>query len=312
MKRRQPILNGILLVDKPAGWTSHDVVAKCRRLLGERRIGHTGTLDPAATGLLVLCVGQATRLVEEMTAHGKRYCGEITLGAVTDTDDATGRVIEVQPVPDVSDAMLRQLEAQFSGELEQVPPAFSAIQLGGQRAYAAARAGQPLTLPTRRVAVDELRLSRTVSGTLTAEVRCGPGTYIRSLARDIGVAIGCGGHLSALRRERVGELEVCMAWSIDELEQLSGIGAAGEALLPLDEGLSTMDAAILSAVHAEDWQHGRSVAAPAATEAVARVRVYGEDGVLIGLGRTHGDGQLRPSKVLAPAIDRRGSEPIMG
>ncbi len=314
MKRKPPTLSGILLVDKPAGWTSHDVVAKCRRLLGERRIGHTGTLDPAATGLLVLCAGTATRLVEEMTTHTKRYSGVITLGVATDTDDATGSVIQQHDVPEFGDETLRQIEMQFSGDLEQTPPAFSAVQSGGVRAYAAARAGRPLVLAARQVTVHELQLRRSGTDTISLSVYCGPGTYIRSLARDIGLVLGCGGHLSSLRRESVGGFGVAEAWTLPELEALSAEGSASEALLPMDEGLSSMRAAILSAEHVADLGHGRGVrvGTAAAPAEEARIRVYGVDGELAGLGRIGADGELRPYKVLARKIDSRESEPIMG
>ena len=314
MKRKPPTLSGILLVDKPVGWTSHDVVARCRRLLGERRIGHTGTLDPAATGLLVLCVGKATRFVEEMTAHTKRYTGVITLGVVTDSDDATGAVVQRHEVPDFERETLRQLERQFSGELDQVPPAYSAIQSGGERAYAAARAGRPLALATRRVVVHELRLARLGPDTVSVSVHCGPGTYIRSLARDIGVVLGCGGHLSALRRDSVGRFAVTEAWTLQELEALSTEGSAAKALLPMDDGLTALGAAILSAEHVDDLGHGRGImigtAVPAGEQ--APIRVYDVDGELIALGKIWPGGELRPYKVLAREIDSRESEPIMG
>lgn len=301
MKRKEPVLNGILLVDKPAGWTSHDVVARCRRLLGERRIGHTGTLDPAATGLLVLCVGHATRLVEEMTAHTKRYSGEIRLGVATDSDDATGKVIDERPVPEFGDEVLRELEMQFSGEIEQTPPAFSAIQSGGQRAYAAARAGTPLKLAPRLVAVHELRLWPTGPSTLALSVHCGPGTYIRSLARDIGVTLGCGGHLSSLRRDSVGSFGVADGWQLAEIEALAGRGMAGGVLLPIDEGLTAMSAAILSGDHVEDVLHGIRVQLQVPDVGAGRtpVRVYSDEGALVAVGALEPDGVLRPKKVLA-------------
>ncbi|MCA9830556.1 MAG: tRNA pseudouridine(55) synthase TruB [Dehalococcoidia bacterium] len=301
MKRKEPVLNGILLVDKPAGWTSHDVVARCRRFLGERRIGHTGTLDPAATGLLVLCVGHATRLVEEMTAHSKRYIGEIRLGVATDSDDATGTVINERPVPEFGDEVLRKLERQFSGVIEQTPPAFSAIQSGGRRAYAAARAGTPLELAARRVTVHELHLRLTGPSALSVSVHCGPGTYIRSLARDIGAALGCGGHLSSLRRESVGSFAVADGWQLAEIEAVAARRMASDILLPIDEGLTAMNAAILSGDHIEDVLHGRRVQlrVPDGRGERTPVRVYGDEGALVAVGALEPDGVLRPKKVLA-------------
>ena len=157
--RAASALDGIVVIDKPTGWTSHDVVAKTRGITRQRRIGHTGTLDPMATGVLVLCLGQATRLVEYMTAHDKRYVGEIVLGVTTDTDDADGEVISRTPVPDVGPLTLGDLERQFSGRLLQRPPNYSAIKVGGKRAYSLARAGETQELATRPVTVHELRLT---------------------------------------------------------------------------------------------------------------------------------------------------------
>ncbi|MEP7216707.1 MAG: tRNA pseudouridine(55) synthase TruB, partial [Anaerolineaceae bacterium] len=191
-------LDGILIIDKPAGWTSHDVVAKTRRITRQRRIGHTGTLDPMATGVLVLCLGRATRLVEYMTRHDKHYVGEITLGVTTDTDDAEGDELELKNVPELTEADLRRLEAAFIGDLQQRPPAYSAIKIDGKRAYALARAGAVVELRSRPVVVHELRLDPIAADRLRVEVRCGPGTYVRSIARDIGELVGSGAHLSAL------------------------------------------------------------------------------------------------------------------
>ncbi|MEO9256647.1 MAG: tRNA pseudouridine(55) synthase TruB, partial [Tepidiformaceae bacterium] len=154
--RPQSPLHGILLVDKPQGWTSHDVVAKTRGLTHERKIGHTGTLDPMATGLLVLCLGDATRLVEYMAGHDKRYEGEITLGVTTDTDDAEGTPIATCSVPELSEPTLSSLASQFSGALSQRPPAYSAVKIGGKRAYAVARGGGVVTIPARPVMVHSL------------------------------------------------------------------------------------------------------------------------------------------------------------
>ena len=293
-----PELNGILLVDKPAGWTSHDVVARVRRLSGQRRIGHTGTLDPAATGLLVLCLGPATRLVEYLTGHHKDYEGEIQLGVITATDDAAGDVLARAAPPPLSDRSLRDLERAFSGNLLQTPPAFSAVQVGGRRAYDAARRGTPLDLPARPVEVERLHLALTAPDRLQATVRCGPGTYIRSLARDIGESLGCGAHLASLRRTRVGGFHVEQAFTLDELGALAAAGLLGAAVRPADDGLIDFDAVLLGRTLEAEVRHGSRVAV-AASRASNRARVYGTDGALVAIAEVSEAGQLRPLKVLS-------------
>jgi tRNA pseudouridine55 synthase len=295
-----PGLDGILLVDKAMGWTSHDAVAKTRRITGQRRIGHTGTLDPMATGLLVLCLGNATRLVEYMALHDKRYTGTIRLGSTTDTDDAEGAVLERRPVPVLTTTRLTALAAQFTGTIEQRPPAYSAIKVGGKRAYAVARAGGTVGLASRSVRIDRLELRQVGPDSLAVEVDCGPGTYIRSLARDIGVEVGCGAHLSALRRASVAAFKVEEAWSLDELERLVAANLLAEALLPADEGVITWDAALLAEEPFDRFRHGEGVACLVVEERTeGPLRVYGRSGVFAGAGILDEDGRLRPVKVLA-------------
>jgi tRNA pseudouridine55 synthase len=298
MPQRPEGPTGILLIHKAAGWTSHDVVAKARRLTGQRRIGHTGTLDPMATGLLVLCLGRATRLVEYMTAHDKRYEGVIRLGVRTETDDAEGAVIAEAPVPALMEERLRELEAQFSGPLQQRPPAYSAIKVGGERAYAAARRGDALDLPARPVEVHSIDLTVRDDSTLSVAVHCGPGTYIRSIARDIGEALGCGGHLTALSRTSVGAFSLFKAVSLAELEQVCSAGMLDELLLPADEGMLDADAAILGEEHAGALLHGIRVVT-GAVEAANPVRLYDTAGTFIGTGSIEESGELRPLKVLS-------------
>jgi tRNA pseudouridine55 synthase len=265
-------MNGLLIIDKPQGLSSHDVVARARRMLREKRIGHAGTLDPMATGVLVLCVGQATRLSEYLLGEDKAYEGLIKLGERTNTDDAEGEVIATRPVPAITDAMLRALEAQFSGEIEQVPPQFSAIQKGGQRAYALARKGETVELAARRVVMWEIHLAQPDDGRWTMDdvrsairrpssivirVRCGAGTYIRSLARDIGEALGCGGHLIALRRTQSGHFTLGDAVTLEQLEAASKAGAAQTLLLPMDRAVADWPAVQLDEAQANKIRHGQ-------------------------------------------------------
>lgn len=294
--RAEPAHHGILLVDKPAGWTSHDVVAKVRGLARQRQIGHTGTLDPMATGLLVLCLGRATRLVEYMAGHDKAYEGEIRLGAATTTDDAEGDVIETAPVPALTAEVLRGLESRFSGTIDQVPPAFSAVKIGGQRAYAVARKGGAPALQPRPVTIHGIHLEPGSAGTLRIHVTCGAGTYVRSLARDMGRALGSAGHLAALRRTHAGIFDVSDAWRLDDLVTVAGAGVFGEALLPPDEGVTDLAAAILSPERAARLTNGSRLEVES-EGAIAVARVYDSGGEFVAIGQIRADRMLLPLKV---------------
>lgn len=295
------MLHGILLVDKEPGWTSHDVVAKARGLTGQRKIGHTGTLDPAATGLLVLCLGDATRLVEYMSGHEKCYTGTIRLGVRTETDDAEGAVIERCDVPPQAEVDLQALTARFTGEIAQRPPAYSAISVAGQRAYAVARRGGSIDLPERSVAVRELRLRWAGPAELEVVLRCSAGTYVRSLARDIGAALGCGAHLATLRRTAAGHFRVTEAVTIGDLADAAGRGAAGDLLLPADEGVTDADAAIVTGDHATMLGQGKRLPPAARISREGLLRVYSTAGQFVGIGSADGEGWIRPLKVLQGA-----------
>ncbi|MFL5560948.1 MAG: tRNA pseudouridine(55) synthase TruB [Gemmatimonadaceae bacterium] len=212
-----PPRDGLLLVDKPAGMTSHDVVDRARRALGTRRIGHAGTLDPFATGLLVLLVGRATRLLPYVDGEPKVYDATIRFGAETTTDDVTGDITATAP-PSTHEAVERAL-GTLTGEIDQVPPAFSAKQIGGQRAYVAARRGAALELPPSRVRVDSWQLAGWDGADLRARITCGGGTYIRALARDLGRATGSAAHLAALRRIAGGRFTVGDAVSAKAIDE---------------------------------------------------------------------------------------------
>jgi tRNA pseudouridine55 synthase len=243
MRRRTPLVDGVILVDKPAGGSSHDVVLAARRATGERRIGHAGTLDPFATGLLVLMVGRATRLLPYMSGEPKEYEATIRFGAETETDDLGGTVVRTAPAP--SDEAVRAALPALTGELSQLPPAYSAKRVGGRRAYEAARAGEALELAPAAVTVHGWRLldwrrGGAAGDELDVHVTCGGGTYIRALARDLGRLTGSAAHLSALRRTRSGIFRVEQAASLDALR-------AGEApTLPPLAALAGMPVDVLS------------------------------------------------------------------
>ena len=203
-----PPPDGIVVVDKPAGWTSHDVVARARRTLGTRKVGHAGTLDPMATGVLVLGVGRGTRLLGHLMLTEKAYDATVRLGAVTSTDDAEGDVLARVAVDHVVEDDVRRTVSQFVGEIDQVPSSVSAIKVDGKRAYARVRAGEEIELPSRKVTIHEATVGEFRRGAdfldFDFHVRCSSGTYIRALARDIGATLGVGGHLTRLRRTSVG------------------------------------------------------------------------------------------------------------
>ncbi len=293
-------LDGVLLVDKPQGWTSHDVVEKVRQLSGERRVGHTGTLDPHATGLLLLALGRATKLASFMTSLEKTYEGEIALGARTTTDDAEGEVLSERPVPDFSEADLRALEERFSGSIEQVPPAFSAVKVGGKRSYALARKGAPPELKPRTVQVHELRLWKVAPDRLGIRVTCSAGTYVRALARDIGEALGCGGYLAHLTRTRIGRFHLAQATTIEELEDAAKRGQIAELILPADEGVGSYDAAIVTRGRAIRLAHGETVEPSFRPWLPSEcARLYDSAGTFIGMGRVLLSGHIRPVRIVA-------------
>jgi tRNA pseudouridine55 synthase len=208
-------VEGLLLVDKPAGVTSHDMVLAARRAYGERSIGHLGTLDPFATGLLVMLIGRATRLATFIDTEPKVYDATIQLGSETDTDDATGVVVRSAPVPDP--AMIREAIVNLTGDLMQVPPAYCAKSSGGTRAYDAARHGEPLELAPAPVTVHSWTIQEQTEDSLRAVITCGSGTYIRALARDLGRSTGSAAHLASLRRTRCGVFDVAEAASLEDL-----------------------------------------------------------------------------------------------
>ncbi|HWM75753.1 MAG TPA: tRNA pseudouridine(55) synthase TruB [Nocardioides sp.] len=209
--------SGLVVVDKPGGITSHDVVARVRRLAGTRKVGHAGTLDPMATGVLVLGVNRATRLLGHLMLTQKLYDATIRLGATTTTDDAEGEVLATAGTDDLDEAAIRRVLAGFVGQIDQVPAAVSAVKVDGKRAYQRVREGEQVELKPRRVTIHELTVLEIARPDVRISVRCSSGTYIRAIARDAGAALGVGGHLTALRRTAVGEFGIDQARTLEEL-----------------------------------------------------------------------------------------------
>jgi tRNA pseudouridine55 synthase len=288
---------GVVNLDKPVGPTSHDMVGLVRRLTGMRRIGHAGTLDPLASGVLPILVGAATRFSQELTGGPKRYEAVIRLGERSATDDAQGP-IEATGIAPPSDSAIASALAGFVGTFDQVPPTFSARKQGGRTAHRAARAGAPLELPSRTVtvhAIDVLGVARhdTIAD-VGIDLRCGPGTYVRSLARDLGMELGCGGHLHALRRTEAAGLQADNAVDPDHLETAAREGRLHDHILPLAPllGLPVLD---LTDEAAWRFTHGNEQQV-AGSVPVGRVAVMAGDR-LLGVG--HLDGSvLRPDRVI--------------
>jgi len=226
-------MNGILLIDKEPGWTSNDVVMKLKGILHERRIGHSGTLDPMAVGLLVVFVGRATRAVEFAEHDRKRYLASLRLGITTDTQDITGNILE-KTETHVTEAELASVLDRFRGQQQQVPPMYSAIRVGGKRLYEIARKGGEVQRAPRSVTIHELRLLGREGEDWLLDVECSKGTYIRTLCHDIGQSLGCGGCMSALRRTEAGAFSVDNALRIADVQRLQDEGRLGEYLLPVD------------------------------------------------------------------------------
>ena len=286
---RSPSTEGLLLVDKPAGMTSHDVVAIARRALGEPRIGHTGTLDPFATGLLVLLVGRVTRLLPYLAAEPKVYDARIRFGTETDTDDASGRVVREAPLP-IRAAVDRGIAA-LTGALEQQPPMYSAKQVGGRRAYDAARQGAPVKLSPSRITVHSWHVRSRTNDTLDAVITCSGGTYVRALARDLGRHAGSAAHLVSLRRTASGPFQVREAHGLDALRD------GRYALLPALRALTSLAVEELDAVGAERATRGNLVDA---TVAGNRAALLGPNGDLIAVAERSGS-SWQPRTVLRDA-----------
>jgi tRNA pseudouridine55 synthase len=283
--------DGLLVLDKPRGITSRDSVDRALRWFPRgTRVGHTGTLDPLASGVLVLCVGVATRLAEHVQQMPKAYETRICLGANTDTDDAEGTITPRDFVSPPSTASIRETLASFVGEIEQVPPSYSAAKVGGRRAYAVARTGREVRIAARRVRVYCLELRSYAYPALELEIECGKGTYVRSLARDIGDRLGCGGYVETLRRTRVGPFKVENCLALDADAQV-----ARAALLPVASAVCQLPAVTLAPEQMVAFCHGRTVQSARPHDGI--VAVKDETGTLIGIADSTGT-SIHPRKVL--------------
>ncbi|MDZ7675998.1 MAG: tRNA pseudouridine(55) synthase TruB [Acidimicrobiales bacterium] len=296
MSRKKPSpYNGLVLVDKEVGWTSHDVVAKARGVLGTRKVGHAGTLDPPATGLLLIGVGSMTRLLRFLTALPKTYTGEVVLGTETATLDDTGEVTATHDMADVSLADVRDVAAALTGDILQTPPMVSAVKVEGKRLHELAREGKEVEREARPVTVHAFDVGEeTAPGTYPVSVTCSSGTYVRTLAADLGTSLGGGAHLRNLRRTRAGSHDVADAHRIDEVE------APAHVLTPAD-ALRDLPIIVVDTPTAVDVGHGKPL---------ERARlglpedhdgpwaVHAQDGVLLAVYGPHRPGTVKPEVVL--------------
>lgn len=282
-------LSGVLPVDKPAGITSHDVIDAARDITGEREIGHTGSLDPDATGLLLLCIGNALKIVQFLDVLPKAYESIFQFGVTTNTDDASGVEIERRAVPPLTRDEIERICSEFRGDILQKPPLFSAVKVDGKRAYKLAREGRDFDLPPRPTTVHRLEIVDWQSPSLTVIVDCSKGTYIRSLARDIGERIGCGGIVQTLRRTRVGDFRVEEAVDIKKasVESIRG------ALVKIDRAVEFMETVQTGEDNGKKFRNGLAIVIP--KEMNGLVRVYSESN-FIGIGSAEGH-LVRPKRV---------------
>ena len=286
----------MLLLDKPSGMSSNTALQRARRLFSAAKAGHTGTLDPLATGLLPLCFGEATKFSADLLDADKTYEAELRFGVTTETGDAEGGVLETRPVTFSGTALAAALDA-FRGPIRQVPPMYSALKRDGKPLYVLARQGIEVERQARDVTIHALELLGHAGETCCLRVACSKGTYIRTLATDLGERLGCGAHLTALRRTAVGSLTLETAWTLEALEAQDET-TRESLLLPPDGLLQNLPRAELAAETALRFCHGNPVSFDAAGGAPGRWRVYA-DGRLLGLGELTNDGVLKPSRLIA-------------
>ncbi len=291
-------LHGILLLDKPAGMTSNAALQRVKWLYRARKAGHTGSLDPLATGMLPICFGEATKVSAFLLGADKRYRVEVIFGIGTDTGDADGKVVQTAPVPAMDATQIRAVLLQMTGEIEQVPPMYSALKQGGRRLYEIARAGGEVPRPPRPVRIHAFHLDHHDAQSATFTVSCSKGTYVRTLVEDLSVALGTVGHVVALRRLDVSPFSDQAMVTLGEIEAMAEAGPHGldALLLPLDAALAGWPALVLSA--ADAFRAGQGQAVAVATAPAGLVRLYAPGPVFIGMGEVDDDGRMQPRRLL--------------
>lgn len=296
-------LDGLLLLDKPSGMSSNQALQRVRHLFRAEKGGHTGSLDPLATGLLPVCFGEATKIAGLLLGARKAYAAEAVLGVTTDTDDADGRILRERPVPDLDDARLESALVPLRGAIRQRAPIYSALKQGGEPLYARARRGEVIEAPEREVLVDRLEVLEREANRLHLHVECGSGTYIRSLVRDLGEALGCGAHVSALRRLWVDPFVQPRMYTLDELSIQAGAGEAAllECLLPIEQGVAGLPAVIVDADGAQRLVHGQPAPLVGPSVPGETLAIFGPAGRCLGIGAPHPEG-VAPRRLFRWAV----------
>ena len=305
-------MDGVLNVRKASGPTSHDVVDEIRRIFAQRRVGHAGTLDPLALGVLVVCLGKATRVVEYLMGLTKEYCARMALGVSTDTQDSTGAIIAERDASGVTREAVEEAAAAFAGEIDQVPPMASAVKHEGKRLYTLARQGKTVARSPRKVTIYSIQVTSfgpeanpksqiTNHKSAGLLVRCSSGTYIRTLCADIGERLGCGAHMSALERTGVGRFRVEESVSIEDLETARQEGRLEDLVMSMDDALADLPAVAIAAEDVSRAANGVTVPCSGVNAESDRVRIHSPDGSLIGIGqvsRRQESWSVKPDKVL--------------
>jgi tRNA pseudouridine55 synthase len=295
-------VDGILLLDKPTGMSSNAALQTVKRLFNANKAGHTGNLDPLATGLLPICFGEATKISSYLLDSDKRYIGTCKLGVRTRTADSEGEVLETRPVGNLTEQQVKQVLQGFIGQIEQIPPMHSAVKINGTPLYKLAREGKEIERKSRRVSIYQLEMLRLEGDELDIDVHCSKGTYVRTLAEEIGEALGCGAHLNALRRTASGPFELEQAVTMAELAHLAedGYEALDSLLLPPEEALSDWPMVSLSQNSAYYLQQGQAVQVPKAPSS-GWVRLRRDDGQFLGIGQILEDGRVAPKRLIKAA-----------
>ena len=298
--RKPATHHGYLVIDKPAGWTSHDVVARVRRIVDEKRVGHAGTLDPIAVGVLPVAVGNATKTIEYLAEADKTYVADIFFGIVTDSADIEGTFVRARTAKHLTSNVVEQALSSFRGNQQQIPPMHSALKVDGQPLYERARRGEVMDIPARPIVISKLNLLSWSGPVARVEVECSKGTYIRSLARDLGERLGTGAFLSRLVRTRVGGFTLSDSMSLDRLAELMAHSEWDRISMHPDIAMLDHDVLVLEGSVREDWLMGRKVPA---NGSIGTVRVYDADGNWLGVGQLDSEsGNVRPVKVVPQTV----------
>lgn len=293
-------MDGVLNINKPSGMTSHDVVERVRRILHERRIGHTGTLDPLATGVLVLCAGKATRIARYLEAGEKEYKATMRLGVSTDTLDAEGQVVATKSYTPLGKQQIIDVMKQFTGSIMQRPPAYSAVKVAGVPSYRLAREGKAELLKPRPITIFSIELTAFEDPLVSLRVRCSKGSYIRTLCADIGDALGMGAHLSALERTRSGRFSIDHSVALEQLQTMMAAGTVEQVVTPIDDALAEFPSVPISETETARVMHGNAISCPPSIANISseRVRLHSPAGRLLGLARIVA-GVLKPDLVFS-------------